>query len=132
MMEFDFFGPGCRLHHVGLAVSSISAVSSTIEAFSDPIQKVRVAFMTINGAPVELIEPLTENSPVSNNLKKGQKLVHMCFEVPDIQQAIKSAKPHGFVQIAKPVPATAFEDRNIVWLFHKVFGLFELVETGSP
>lgn len=128
MKEYDFFGSNTRLHHVGLVVPSIAAIDRELTSYDDPIQKVRVAFVSLNGAPVELIEPLDESSPVTASLKKAQKLVHFCYEVTDIEQAVAYARQHGFVQIAKPVPAVAFDQRRIAWLFHRTFGLFELVE----
>ena len=127
-MNIDPFGPDATLHHVGLVVASISAVAPDNEIFFDPIQKVKVSFISIQGMPVELIEPQGEESPVMQSLRKGTKLVHFCYEVDNLKAAIVLCTQDGFRYIAKPVPAVAFNQRHIAWVFHRVFGLFELLE----
>ncbi len=128
--NLEFFGPDARAHHVGLAVHSIEAMVPDAEITLDETQRVKVAFVDIAGQCIELIEPADEKSPVSDNLAKGQKLVHVAIEVPDIETAIAAARPHGFHRLAKPVPATAFDDRSIAWLFSRQYGLFELIEAA--
>ncbi len=59
------------------------------------------------GIKVELIEPLNANTTIDLSLKKGQRLVHLCFRVSDIDDAIKKGRKNGFHCIAKPVPAKA-------------------------
>ncbi len=126
-----FLGEDATLHHVGLACSSIDEVLGANVKIHDPIQKVHVAFADMHGLPVELIEPATPDSPVSASLAKGQKLVHACYEVDDIRKSIETAKKNGFHLLSQPVPATAFENRPIAWLVHKVFGLIELVQRAA-
>ena len=130
MTRLDFFGPGARAHHVGLAVASIAALVPDAEITHDPVQKVKVAFVDFAGQPVELIEPADDASPVSQNLRKGQTLVHIAIEVPDIEAAVATARTHGFSRLAKPVPATAFDNRPIAWLVSRHYGLVELIEAA--
>ncbi len=124
----NFFGENAAFEHAGIAVRSIHDTAQGLEITEDPIQKVRVAFLNINNCRVELIEPITEKSPIKNILDKGQSLYHLCFKVPDIKKALESARKHGFHCIAKPVPAKAFNNNKIAWVFSKVYGLFELIE----
>lgn len=128
MSAINFLPDDARLHHVGLACPSIDALLGEGRKTFDPVQKVSVAFVELQGVPVELIEPGAPDSPVSAALAKGQKLVHLCYEVDDIPAAIETAKKQGFHLLGKPVPATAFENRPITWLVHKTFGLVELVQ----
>ncbi len=129
MIKLDFFGPGTEFEHVGLVVKSIRDVSGDkAEIYSDDIQKVFVAFVDMHGIRVELIQPKGEDSPVAMNLKKGQKLAHLCYSVPDIREAVRIGRENGYHCIAKPVPAAAFGERPIAWLFSKTYGLVELVE----
>src|SRR5271155_5428516 len=80
------------LHHIGFVVSSISAVAEEFaasisarwdgEVIHDPIQRVRVAFLSpvdTRNPVFELVEPASESSPVSNFLKKGGGLHHVCY-----------------------------------------------------
>lgn len=84
--------------------------------------------VNFDGLTIELVEPLNRGSPVTNMLKKGQSLYHLCFQVKDIRQAIEAAGEGGFHCIAKPSPARAFKDKRIAWLFSKTYGLIELLE----
>ena len=127
-MNINPLGPDATLHHVGLVVASINAVAPDDEVFFDPVQKVNVAFISLQGMPVELIEPQGEDSPVMQSLHKGTKLVHFAYECDDLEATIELCAKDGFRCIAKPVPAVAFEQRKIAWVFHRVFGLFELIE----
>jgi methylmalonyl-CoA/ethylmalonyl-CoA epimerase len=130
MKEYNFFGStNPKLHHIGLVVKNIQKLEleDTKETI-DPVQKVKVAFVFVSGLPIELIEPVGRSSPAANSLKKNNKLVHMCFEVDSIESAIKAGKENKFRVLSDPVPAEAFEKRNIAWLFHDTWGLVELVE----
>ena len=71
-----------------MVVPSIEKVSQDCTVYSDPTQKVNVAFIKLNGMTVELIEPHGEDSPVWQSLKKGTKLVHLCYEVDDMDAAL--------------------------------------------
>ena len=90
-----------RLNHIGIAVPSIAnaiahyrdvlGAHDITEPFDMPEQGVKVCFVNTpnNGTQIELIEPLSEGSPIAGFLAKnplgGQH--HLCFEVPDIAQA---------------------------------------------
>jgi len=124
----NFFGEHAEFEHAGIAVRSIAKAAPGVEITADPIQKVSVAFIHVNNIKVELIEPLTDNSPIANILHKGQSLYHLCFSVPDMQKALETARKHGFHCIAKPVPAKAFNEAKIAWVYSMVYGLFELIE----
>jgi methylmalonyl-CoA/ethylmalonyl-CoA epimerase len=131
MLELNLLGDDAVFDHVGLAVQSITATlgpGREVDVFSDDIQKVSVAFIQMNGVSVELIEPLGEKTPVALSLKKGQQLVHLCFRVPDIEAAIQKGRENGFHCIARPVPAVAFNNRKIAWLFSRTYGLIEILE----
>lgn len=122
-------GENTKFHHIGMAINDFEALPFKLsKIYNDPIQKVKVAFTDFQGAKIEFIQPTSNDSPVSNSLSKGIKLVHLCFEVDSIEESIKSAKSNGFSILSKPVPAVAFENKNIIWLFNKQFGLVELVE----
>ncbi len=124
----NFFGEHAVFEHAGIAVRAISDIGKGIEKTEDPIQKVNVAFIYIYDCKIELIEPISEKSPITNILDKGQSLYHLCFRVPDINKALETARKHGFHCIARPTPAKAFNDKKIAWVFSKTYGLFELVE----
>jgi methylmalonyl-CoA/ethylmalonyl-CoA epimerase len=96
-----------RLNHIGVATPSIAdsiayyrdvmGATDITEPFDLPEQGVKVCFVDTpdaagevgKGTQIELIEPLSEASPITAFLEKnplgGQH--HVCFEVADIAQA---------------------------------------------
>lgn len=90
-----------RLNHIGVATPSIAAsvayyreVMGAVEVsqpFDMPEQGVKVCFIDTpdGGTQIELIEPLSEASPIHGflvtNPLGGQH--HLCFEVPEIAAA---------------------------------------------
>ncbi len=65
--------------------------------FEDPIQKVKVAFLSTNsgGGQVELVEPAGEGSPVSRFLALGGGLHHLCYEVDDLDPHLPEMRYSG-------------------------------------
>ena len=132
---------GFKYHHVGVAVrnleESVSAYKKlfgyelTSGPFDDPIQHVSVCFLSRGeGDPVlELVAPLGPNSPVDRTLKRGGGTYHICYEVPNINQAIEHLVANGSTLLSGPVPAVAFDMRPIAWLLtDEAYLLVELVE----
>lgn len=132
------------LHHLGFAVSSISAAAegfaATISArwdreiIFDPIQGVRVAFfhpVDPRNPVFELVEPASDASPVSNFLKKGGGLHHVCYEIDDLESGLREARGVGLVIMADPAPAVAFDGRRIAWVCSKKRLLLELLERNG-
>lgn len=128
LLEFNFFGNNARFHHIGMAVPSIREVSPDSRMTRDEIQKVFVSFISLNGVNVELIEPAGSDSPVILSIKKGIKLVHICYEVDDIEEALKECRKHKFHCIARPQLASAFNNKKIAWVYSIHYGLVELLE----
>jgi methylmalonyl-CoA/ethylmalonyl-CoA epimerase len=94
-----------NLHHVAIAVPDLDA---TLATFSDlfnvaPIsrevidtQGVEEAMIAIGGSHIQLLEPLTDDSPVGRFLaRRGEGLHHLAFAVPDIEAAIDHLKTRG-------------------------------------
>jgi len=139
--EFLVSGNGV-LHHLGFVVKSISAAADgfalSISAqwdggvIHDPIQQVCVAFFypADSRNPVfELVEPASENSPVTNFLKKTRGgFHHVCYEVDDLESALHEGRKVGLVLASAPAPAVAFGGRRIAWVCSKTRLLMELLE----
>jgi methylmalonyl-CoA/ethylmalonyl-CoA epimerase len=81
---------------------------------------------------IELIAPLTDDSPIRSMLNKnGGGPYHLCFETSDIEAALAHAAANGCIIVFKPVPAVAFEGRRIAWIYTPARQLFELVEAKA-
>jgi len=138
-------GLGFKLCHVGVAVPSLGPTTEMLTAlfgyrvvsgpFDDPIQKVAVNFLTTSeedSTEIELIAPLTEDSPIKSILAKGGGTAyHLCFETSDIDAALEHAKKNHCIVVSPPVPAVAFGGRRIAWIYTSSRQLFELVESIS-
>jgi methylmalonyl-CoA/ethylmalonyl-CoA epimerase len=125
-------------HHIGYAVHDIYITSryyvqagwhqSNIQI--DEIQNVKIAFLTKNAfPPIELVAPVNEQSPIVKTLQKsGISPYHICYETDDIEQSIKELKKQHFLLLFKPIPAVAFGNRKICYLYNKDVGLIEILE----
>jgi len=128
-----------RFHHIGIAVEKINesikayealGYSKSSEIIFDPIQKVQLCFLDKDESPtLELVAPISSDSPVTNILaKSGPTPYHNCFEVDDIAVSVASLKQYGYRRLSAIVPAIAFGNRRICFLYHKEVGLIELLE----
>ena len=132
------------VHHLGFVVASIADAAEEFaasvsahwdgEITHDPIQRVRVAFLSpsdVRNPVFELIEPASETSPVSKFLKKGGGLHHVCYEIDDLESGLREARSSGLAIVAAPAPAVAFGGRRIAWVCSKRRLLLELLERKS-
>jgi methylmalonyl-CoA/ethylmalonyl-CoA epimerase len=127
-------------HHVGVAVRSLRDAIPNYQnlfgyqlisgPFDDPIQNVSVCFLSRGGTDtvLELVAPLGPNSPIRRTLKKGGGTYHVCYQVPNMQAAIAHLLNHGSMLLSGPVPAVAFEMREIAWLMTEGYLLVELLQ----
>jgi methylmalonyl-CoA/ethylmalonyl-CoA epimerase len=136
---------GLKLLHVGVAVPSLEPTTESLSKlfgykvvsgpFDDPIQKVKVNFLSTSDsdvAEIELIAPLSDDSPIRSMLNKnGGGAYHLCFETNDIEAAVAHASANGCVVVSKPVPAVAFQGRRIAWIYTPARQLFEFVEAAA-
>jgi len=102
------------LNHVGVAVPSITEAIDTYktlygatditEPFDMPAQGVKVCFVNLPNSQIELIEPLNEESPIWNFIQKNPKggQHHVCFEVPDINEAVAAMNDRGATVLGEP------------------------------
>ena len=130
-----------EFHHIGVATMDIeqSAIAYSLfgyqsgEIIFDPIQRVNLCFLEKEGFPIiELVSPIEETSPVNNILNKnGMIPYHTCYEVDDIMTEISNFKRKKFLVVVNPVPAVAFENRKICFLYSKMTGLIELLEKNN-
>ena len=127
-----------RFHHIGVATNNIALTAQQYSIFGyeifsetifDPIQNVYIAFMEKEGSPrVELVAPVNKNSPILNIIKKnGTSPYHFCYEVEDISKEVERLKKQKFILISKIVPAVAFDNRLVCFLYNNEAGLIELL-----
>jgi methylmalonyl-CoA/ethylmalonyl-CoA epimerase len=131
--------PG-TFHHIGLACRNIDGEMPSLrllgylaegDAVEDPHQQVRVQFFIGGGPRIELVEPTSSSSPVSGLIKRGARLYHLAYQVPDFDAAIAALERDRFRCVSPPAPAAAFGMRRIVFLLSDTGILIELIEESA-
>jgi len=94
-----------KIDHIGIAVRDLEAAIKfysgvlglevkAIEEFQD--LQVKVAFMPLGEALVELVQPLTPDAPLAQRIKQeGEGMYHLALSVRDINEALKELKAAG-------------------------------------
>ena len=102
-----------KLDHIGIAVRSID----TMKIYQDlglaidhietvDTQKVRTAFLSVGDSNLELLEPVSDDSPIAKFIeKRGEGIHHLCFRVENIEAHLADLKAKGYRLINEaPVP----------------------------
>lgn len=100
-----------HIEHIGIAVKSIEEALPFFEGVLGlkcynieevPDQKVKTAFLKIGQTKLELLEPTSDESPISGFLeKRGEGIHHIAFAVPNSSEALKEAGDKGVRLIDK-------------------------------
>ncbi len=96
-----------QLDHIGIAVENLKESVNVFSALLGispgdinirevPAEKVRIAEIHLPGAAVELMEPMAEDSPISNYLaRRGQGVHHICYRTDDIEGVFARMRGQG-------------------------------------
>src|SRR6266498_5934400 len=133
----ELAGGVMKINHIGVVVKDITKdIKVYLQDYgyrqiSDILtienQKVRVVLLNCgNDMNIELIEPIGNDSPVSNALKKGGGLNHICYETREFDQLYEKFK-NKVVQHPKPAPEPYFNGGRTFFAFPKG-GLVEFLE----
>lgn len=129
-----------KINHVALAVSdldkSIQFYKNVLGAkVSQPEPQeghgVCTVFVELGDTKIELLYPLGDKSPIEGFLKRNPAggIHHICLEVSDIREAIKSMTKNG-IRVLNPQPKIGAHGKPVVFLHPKDCGgvLTELEE----
>ena len=96
-----------KIEHIGIAVNSIAQAGNIYEKLlGTPIYKtedvasesVKTAFLQCGPNKIELLEALSDDSPIAKFItKRGEGVHHIAFEVKDIRVEMARLKGEGFV-----------------------------------
>ena len=121
-----------RLNHVAIATSDIKkaakiyrdTLGATVsEEVPQPEHGVTTVFVDLGNTKIELLEPLGENSPIANFLKKNPNggMHHVCYEVEDIHAAVAKMKAEGATITGTGEPRIGAPGKPVVFLHPKDF-----------
>jgi len=93
--------------HLGIAVADLDAAMSFYrDVLHVPIRGpeeadgARIMHLEFGEAEVELLQPLTPESPIARFLaKRGPGLHHICYRVPDLEASIAACRAHGYALV---------------------------------
>ncbi|MCB0421601.1 MAG: methylmalonyl-CoA epimerase [Bdellovibrionales bacterium] len=135
--EFSF---SYEIDHIGIAVESLDegqkiykALGLTVASVEEVVtEKVRVAMIPVkNQANIELLEPLSEDSPIAIFLKKrGPGVHHLCLRVDDIKPVVQKLKQSG-VRLINEEPRPGAHGTQVVFIHPKSAGGV-LLEISQP
>jgi methylmalonyl-CoA/ethylmalonyl-CoA epimerase len=129
-----------RIGHVGIAVRSIAearglyeALGLVVEAIEEvPHEGVRVAMLACGESHIELLEPLSDDSPIARFLeKRGPGIHHLCLASDDVRADNARLREGGY-QVLRPEPTRGAGGCWVQFVHPKSAGgvLLELSEEG--
>ena len=117
-----------QIDHLGIAVSSLdeavpyyeNALGLKCEHREEvPSQKVRTAFFECGQVHIELLEPMSEESPIAKFIaKNGEGIHHIAFRTDDIEGQLKKAADTG-VRLINEVPVDGAGGKLVAFLHPK-------------
>ena len=131
-----------KINHLGIATRGID---EALSFWSDALglenvhtevvedQKVRVAMLPIGESRIELLEPTSEDSPISKFLeKRGPGIHHIAIEVEDIEAALAKLRARG-VRLIDEIPRIGAEGCLVAFVHPSSAGgvLLELVQSKN-
>ena len=128
-----------RIDHIGVAVADLeSAIELHTRAYGMPLvhretiaeQGVEAVLLDVGESHVELLRPLSEESPVGRFLaKKGPGLHHVAYQVEDVDAALQTAREAG-LRLIDETPRTGIRGTQVAFLHPATAGgvLTELVQ----
>src|SRR5690606_1729699 len=89
-----------RIAHLGVAVESIDAalafyrdVLGLVPGAPEQADGARIVSLPFGESEVELLEPLTPDSPIAKFMaRRGPGIHHVCYQVPDLDAALAACR----------------------------------------
>ena len=131
-----------KVEHIGIAVNDFTAACALYEKLLDTkvykieevdSESVRTAFLQSGPNKIELLEALSDDSPIAKFIaKKGEGIHHIAFEVDDIVAEMARLKNEGFILLSDE-PKLGADNKLVCFVHPKGVGgvLVELVQSIS-
>ncbi len=118
--------PGARLAHVGVAVRSLDeavALCRNVLGLEprppEAADGATVVGLAAGGVEVELLSSDDPATPIGKYLARhGPGIHHLCFHVPDLEQALRRCRAAGY-QLIDETPRPGADGRRVAFLHPK-------------
>jgi len=118
--------PGVRLAHVGVAVRSLEEAvgfyRDVLGLVPGPVQATDGATLVVipaGDADVELLASADAESPIGRFLARhGPGIHHLCYRVPDLEQALERCRAAGY-RLIDAAPRPGADGRRVAFLHPK-------------
>jgi methylmalonyl-CoA/ethylmalonyl-CoA epimerase len=131
-----------RIDHIGVAVDDLDAAIALHETTYGMAlvhreviseQGVEAVLLDVGENHVELLRPLSEDTPVGKFLaSRGPGLHHVAYQVPDIESALAALKQEG-ARLIDETPRTGIRGSRVAFVHPKSSGgvLTEIVQPAE-
>ncbi len=131
-----------KINHIGIAVKSLDeqipfyrdVLGLTLTGIEEVAeQNVRVAMFEVGEVHIELLEPLSENSPIAKFMeKKGEGMHHIAYQTDDIREELSGFREKG-IRLIDSEPRAGAHETQIAFLHPKSSGrvLTEICQTAG-
>jgi methylmalonyl-CoA/ethylmalonyl-CoA epimerase len=117
-----------KIEHIGIAVNDFKAACSLYEKLLNTqiykiedvlSENVKTAFLQSGPNKIELLEALSDDSPIAKFIaKKGEGIHHIAFEVDDIKAEMERLKKEGFV-LLNDEPKLGADNKRVCFVHPK-------------
>jgi methylmalonyl-CoA/ethylmalonyl-CoA epimerase len=115
-----------RIAHVGIAVPDLEAalafyrdVLGVLPRAPEVADGATIVALPFGESEVELLAPKTPDSPIAKFLaKRGPGIHHICYRVPDLDQALDACRAGGY-RLVDESPRTGAAGRRIAFVHPK-------------
>ncbi len=133
--------PTLAFHHIGLATKNMDRARRLYESLGYAVsnlnvvqnQRVRVCFVTKKEHPtIELIEPLSDDSPVCAILEKsGSTAYHLCYTTPDLSQVEIQLRALKCLPVGDAFVSDPLDGQTTRFFYNANIGLVEVTESAE-
>jgi methylmalonyl-CoA/ethylmalonyl-CoA epimerase len=128
-----------KVDHIGIAVQSLeSALPFYTDILKLPLlgmeevesEQVKVAFLQAGETKLELLEPMSKDSPIAKYIeKRGEGIHHVALGVDSIQERINEMRENG-IRMIHEVPKQGAGGAQVAFMHPKATGsvLYEFCE----
>lgn len=131
-----------QINHIGIAVESLDkhipfyrdVLGLQLDGIEEvPDQKVKVAMFKVGEVHIELLEPVSEDSPIAKYIeKKGEGMHHIAYQSDDIEKELSGLKEKE-IQMIDEQPRPGAHGSKIAFIHPKASCrvLTEICQTGE-